>query len=94
MFHEPGHLIDIMATAADLAGATYPATYKGNDILPMEAFRSGQLFPANHSGERTRSSGSTKATKRSATANGSWSSGTNCPGNSTTWKPTAPSSAT
>jgi arylsulfatase len=36
LYHEPGHLIDIMATAVDLAGATYPAKYKGNDILPME----------------------------------------------------------
>jgi arylsulfatase A-like enzyme len=36
MYHEPGHLIDVMATAVDLAGATYPAKYKGNEILPME----------------------------------------------------------
>jgi arylsulfatase len=36
MFHEPGHLVDIMATAVDLAGATYPAKYKDHDILPME----------------------------------------------------------
>src|SRR5688572_16528268 len=36
MFDEPGHLIDVMATAVDLAGATYPREYKGHDILPME----------------------------------------------------------
>jgi arylsulfatase len=36
MFNEPGHLIDVMATAVDLAGAKYPAKYKGNEILPME----------------------------------------------------------
>jgi arylsulfatase len=34
--HQPGHLIDIMATCVDLAGATYPAEFKGNPITPME----------------------------------------------------------
>ena len=34
--HEPSHIIDIMATAVDLAGAEYPETYNGHDILPME----------------------------------------------------------
>ncbi|MGI9109547.1 MAG: arylsulfatase [Opitutales bacterium] len=33
---QPGHLIDIMATAVDLAGATYPATFEGHAILPKE----------------------------------------------------------
>lgn len=33
---QPAHLIDIMATAVDLAGAKYPAEFKGNAILPME----------------------------------------------------------
>jgi arylsulfatase len=33
---QPGHLIDVMATCVDLAGATYPKQYKGNAILPME----------------------------------------------------------
>jgi len=28
----PGHIIDIMATCLDLAGAKYPSTYKGNTI--------------------------------------------------------------
>ncbi len=34
--HQSGHLIDIMATCVDLAGARYPAEYKGNKIMPME----------------------------------------------------------
>jgi len=34
--HQPGHLIDIMATCVDVSGAKYPSTYKGNKILPME----------------------------------------------------------
>ncbi len=33
---QPGHLIDLMATAVDLAGATYPSEHKGTAILPME----------------------------------------------------------
>ena len=33
---QPGHLIDIMATCVDVAGATYPKRYKGKGILPME----------------------------------------------------------
>jgi arylsulfatase len=34
--HQPGHLIDIMATCVDVAGAKYPSEYKGNRIIPME----------------------------------------------------------
>lgn len=33
---QPGHLIDIMATAVDLAGAPYPREYRGHAILPRE----------------------------------------------------------
>lgn len=33
---QPAHLIDIMATAVDLAGAKYPDHFHGNAILPME----------------------------------------------------------
>jgi len=34
--HEPTHVIDIMATAVQLAGAEYPARFRGHDILPQE----------------------------------------------------------
>ena len=34
--HQPGHLIDIMATCVDVARAEYPSQYKGNKITPME----------------------------------------------------------
>jgi arylsulfatase len=34
--HEPGHLIDIMATCLDAAGASYPSTFQGNAITPLE----------------------------------------------------------
>lgn len=34
--HQPGHLIDIMATCVDVAGAKYPAEFHGQAIRPME----------------------------------------------------------
>ena len=33
---QPGHLIDIMATCVDVAGAKYPKQYKGQTIRPLE----------------------------------------------------------
>ncbi|MBM3851882.1 MAG: arylsulfatase [Verrucomicrobia bacterium] len=32
----PGHLVDLMATCVDLAGANYPGTFNGKPIQPME----------------------------------------------------------
>lgn len=34
--HEPGHLIDLMATCADVSGARYPSERKGQAVHPME----------------------------------------------------------
>ena len=34
--HQPGHLIDIMATCVDVAGADYPLTFAQNEITPLE----------------------------------------------------------
>jgi len=34
--HTPAHLIDVMATCVDVAGATYPTELNGKSILPME----------------------------------------------------------
>ena len=34
--HQPGHLIDIMATCVDVGGAAYPTTFKDKPISPME----------------------------------------------------------
>ncbi len=34
--HQPGHLIDIMATCVDVSGAEYPREYRGQKITPME----------------------------------------------------------
>ena len=34
--HDPGHVIDLMATCVDLAGASYPGQFQDIDIQPME----------------------------------------------------------
>ena len=34
--HQPGHVIDILATCLDAAGLEYPETYDGRDLVPME----------------------------------------------------------
>ena len=36
LVRDPGHLIDIMATCVDVAGATYPAEWRGETIQPPE----------------------------------------------------------
>ncbi|NQV32625.1 MAG: arylsulfatase [Phycisphaeraceae bacterium] len=41
--NQPGHLIDIMATCVDVAGAVYPAAHQGQKITPMEG---KSLMPA------------------------------------------------
>jgi arylsulfatase len=41
---EPTHLIDLMATCADLAGAVYPESFAGNDIIPREGASLGPIF--------------------------------------------------
>jgi arylsulfatase len=47
--HEPGHLIDIMSTCVDVAGAKYPTERRGTAVTPMEgttlrpAFTGGKL---------------------------------------------------
>lgn len=47
--HEVGHVIDVMATVLDAAGARYPRSYRGRRILPLE----GQsLLPVLRGGAR------------------------------------------
>ncbi len=44
----PGHLIDLMATAVDVSGATYPATFhNGKKIKPMEGKSLTPLFASD-----------------------------------------------
>lgn len=45
--HTPGHLIDIMATCLDVAGAKYPKRYDGNRIQPMEGKSLVTAFEGN-----------------------------------------------
>jgi arylsulfatase len=41
--HQPGHLIDVMATVVAATGAAYPTEFNGNAIQPMEGV---SLLPA------------------------------------------------
>ena len=47
MVREPGHLVDVMPTLAELAGAEYPARFDGHDIRPM----SGRSFAGAFEGK-------------------------------------------
>ena len=46
---EPAHLIDLMATCVDIAGAKYPAEWNGKNVLPMEGVSLRPLFAASAS---------------------------------------------
>lgn len=41
---QPGHLIDIMATCVDVAGATYPNTFNDKTIIPAEGHSLAPAF--------------------------------------------------
>jgi len=41
---EVGHVIDLMATCADVAGASYPQSYKGQKIIPLEGKSLAPIF--------------------------------------------------
>lgn len=45
---EYGHVMDIMATCVDLSDATYPTTYKGHSIIPMEGKSLVPIFKSGH----------------------------------------------
>jgi arylsulfatase len=46
---QPGHVIDIMATALDVAGAKYPESHQGNRVTPLEGL---SLRPVLENGRR------------------------------------------
>lgn len=50
--HQPGHLIDIMATVVDITGVSYPSEYNGNTIIPMEGKSLMNVFTNNETIER------------------------------------------
>ncbi len=41
---EMGHIMDIMATCIDLGQTNYPASYQGNDIIPLEGLSLTPIF--------------------------------------------------
>lgn len=45
---EQGHVMDIMATCVEIAGAEYPEKYKGHDIIPMEGISLVPVFRTGH----------------------------------------------
>jgi arylsulfatase len=45
-----GHVIDLMPTCIELAGAKYPETYKGHEILPYEGISLVESFTSGDSG--------------------------------------------
>ncbi len=42
--HQPGHIIDIMATMVDVSGTKYPEAYKGRGVLPLEGKTLSPIF--------------------------------------------------
>ncbi len=73
---QPCHLVDIMATCVDLAGAKYPTEFNGNRIEPLQVYACVPVLTANRLRAPSRSFGSTKAIKPSATENGNLCSAT------------------
>jgi arylsulfatase A-like enzyme len=49
--HQPGHVVDVMATVVGVTGAKYPREFKGQSIHPMEGV---SLLPAFAGRARTR----------------------------------------
>ncbi|MCG8584130.1 MAG: sulfatase-like hydrolase/transferase, partial [Pirellulales bacterium] len=42
--HQPGHLIDLMATCVDVTGAKYPTTHEGRPITPLQGKSLAPIF--------------------------------------------------
>lgn len=78
--HQPGHLIDVMATCVDVSGATYPREVDGSKITPLEgrslvpAFRGDTIqrdaIYWEHEGNRAVRQGDWKLVAKGA--KGSW----------------------
>jgi arylsulfatase A-like enzyme len=44
LHHDPAHIIDVMATCMDVAGAKYPATHRGNAVAPLDGLSLAPTF--------------------------------------------------
>jgi arylsulfatase len=42
--HQPGHIIDVMATCLDVADATYPSRFQRPNLLPLEGISLAPIF--------------------------------------------------
>lgn len=51
--HQPAHLIDLMPTFVDVAGAEYPEEYQGEQIQPMQGISLVPTFAADTTEPRT-----------------------------------------
>jgi arylsulfatase len=52
LVHEPGHVVDLMATCLDAAGVEYPRTFEGRPIEPLDGRSLRPLFEGKSLGER------------------------------------------
>jgi arylsulfatase len=68
---QPGHVIDIMATCIDVAGATYPQQFNGKSITPLEGVSLRPAFDGKQIERKQPLFGSMKEIAQFATANGS-----------------------
>jgi arylsulfatase len=81
--HEVCHIIDIMATCIELSESNYPATYKGNTILPPEG---KSLVPVLQTGRREGHHiiGFEHFNEKALMSNDGWK--IVCPGNKSSWE--------
>jgi arylsulfatase len=78
--HQPGHLIDVMATCVDISGAQYPTTFQDEKIKPLEGHSLRPAFKGEkiqreaiyweHEGNRAVRVGDWKLVAKGA--NGAW----------------------
>ena len=69
--HQPGHLIDIMATAIDLSGAKYPQKIGSTKIVPLQEFHLLPAFRERTLNVKSLFSGNTKEIELCEMENGS-----------------------
>ncbi len=81
LYSSPAHLVDLMATALELAGAEYPITYNGEKLIPVEGISLAPAFSGEpldrgkpiyweHEGNRAVRDGAWKVVAKSV--NGPW----------------------
>lgn len=79
----PGHVIDILPTCLDAAGGTYPETYNGHDITPVEgksiipalrneSYDGHETLGFEHEGNRAYRNGNLKISSRGRFGEGRW----------------------